>query len=168
MVEKREEAKRQGASAAGVLSAARDLLGEQASVGTLLFVNDGFVTDDLATLAEFASEPDRPALAALVVGTEAGGVALMPDGTPVVGESGGRLDTSIDDAVLRRARSAGVDVVRATTGDADIRQLLRAIESNLRQADDPDAQWRDQGWLLLWPALLLSLLWFRRGWTMQW
>jgi Ca-activated chloride channel family protein len=46
--------------------------------------------------------------------------------------------------------------------------LLRTIESNLRQADDPDAQWTDAGWWFVWPALLLALPWFRRGWTMQW
>jgi Ca-activated chloride channel family protein len=61
-----------------------------------------------------------------------------------------------------------MSVVRASTGDADIRQLTRTIQSNLRRADDPNAEWRDQGWWLLWPAALLSLLWFRRGWTMQW
>ena len=58
--------------------------------------------------------------------------------------------------------------LRADVGDADLRQLLRHIASNLREADDPDARWRDQAWWLLWPALFLSLLTFRRGWTMQW
>jgi Ca-activated chloride channel family protein len=108
-------------------------------------------------------------LAALIVGTDEGGVALMPDGSPVMAASGGRLDTRIDTSMLRRVSSeANVSVVRTGTGDADIRQLLRTIQSNLRQADDPDARWTDQGWWLLWPAALLSLLWFRRGWTMQW
>jgi Ca-activated chloride channel family protein len=93
----------------------------------------------------------------------------MPDGSPVMAATGGRLDTRIDPALLRRVASeAKVSVVRAGTGDADIRQLLRTIQSNLQQADDPDAVWRDQGWWLLWPAMLLVLLWFRRGWTMRW
>ena len=83
--------------------------------------------------------------------------------------AGARLDTRIDTAVLRRVSSeAGVSVVRAETGDSDIRQLLRHIESNLRAADDPDSRWRDQAWWLLWPALLFSFFHFRRGWTMQW
>jgi len=68
----------------------------------------------------------------------------------------------------RLSREAAVTVVRAAPGDGDLRRLLRAIESNLRQADDPDARWLDQGWWLLWPAMILSLAWFRRGWTMQW
>jgi Ca-activated chloride channel family protein len=79
------------------------------------------------------------------------------------------LDTTIDVGVLNRVASqAGVSVVRAGTGDGDIRLLLRTIESNLRQADDANAEWRDEAWWLLWPAILLSLVWFRRGWTMRW
>jgi Ca-activated chloride channel family protein len=108
-------------------------------------------------------------VAALVVGTESGGVALRPDGSPVLAAAGGPLDTTIDVGVLNRAaREAGVSIVRAGTGDGDIRALSRAIESNLRQADDPNAQWRDEAWRLLWPAAILALLWFRRGWTTRW
>lgn len=158
-----------GGDAAKVLPLAKTLLGDQAAAGTVLFVNDGFEAVDIAPLGDFASQPDSPALAALVVGTDEGGVAFMPDGSPVTGSDGGRLDTRIDASLLRRVASeANVSVVRAGTGDADIRQLMRTIQSNLRLADDPDAEWRDEGWWLLWPAAFLSLLWFRRGWTMQW
>jgi len=158
-----------GSVASTVLPLATSLLGDRASAGTLLFVNDGFDTGDVAALAEFASQPGTPSMAALVVGSDEGGVAFMPDGTPVMAAGGGRLDTSIDPGLLRRVASdANLSVVRAGAGDVDIRQLLRAIQSNLQQADDPDARWRDQGWWLLWPAMLLALFWFRRGWTMRW
>jgi Ca-activated chloride channel family protein len=158
-----------GSSADKVLPLAMTLLGDQAAAGTLLFVNDGFDPGDVEPLSAFAARPGSPALAALVVGTDDGGVALLPDGSPVMARHGGRIDTRVDTAMLRRvAAAANVAVVRAGTGDADVRQLLRTIQSNLRLADDPDAEWRDQGWWLLWPAALLSLLWFRRGWTMQW
>jgi Ca-activated chloride channel family protein len=158
-----------GSRASAVLPLAKSLLGDRSAAGTLLFVNDGFDTGDVAPLAEFASQPDMPSLAALVIGSDEGGVAFMPDGSPVMSTSGGRLDTSIDSTLLRRVASeANMSVVRAVTGDADIRQLMRTIQSNLQQADDPDATWRDQGWWLLWPAMLLVMLWFRRGWTMRW
>lgn len=158
-----------GSNAVAVLPLANDILGESATIGTVLFVNDGFDSDDITGLAEFSADPTSPALAALIVGTEAGGVALMPDGSPVMADTGGRLDTRVDPSVLRRVSSeAGVSVIRAAAGDGDIRAVMRAIDSNLRQADDPEAQWRDAGWWFLWPALLLALPWFRRGWTMQW
>jgi len=158
-----------GSNAGAVLPLAKTILGENSAIGTVLFVNDGFGSDDIAALADFSAGPAAPALAALVVGTDEGGVALMPDGSPVMAETGGRLDTRVDAAMLRRVSGeAGVTVVRAATGDRDIRAVMRAVESNLRQADDADAQWKDAGWWFLWPALLLALPWFRRGWTMQW
>jgi Ca-activated chloride channel family protein len=158
-----------GTNAAAVLPLTRQLLGDDAAIATLLFVNDGFEGPDIAALAEFAAAPDSPAVAALVVGTESGGVALRPDGSPVLAAAGGALDTSIDVGVLNRAaREADVSIVRAGAGDGDIRALSRAIESNLRRTDDPNAQWRDEAWRLLWPAAILALLWFRRGWTMRW
>ncbi len=159
----------QGANVAAVLPLARELLAGESAIGTLLFVNDGFDPLDIAPLAEFAAEAGSPSLAALVVGTDEGGVALMPDGSPVIAASGGRLDTTIDAALLRRlGNEAGVSIVRAATGDSDVLQLMRTIESNLRQADDPDSYWLDRAWWLLLPALFLTLLQFRRGWTMQW
>ena len=158
-----------GVNATTVLPLARELFGSESSIGTLLFVNDGFDAADVKPLAEFAAEPGAPGLAALVVGTEAGGVALMPDGSPVMGPAGGRLDTRVDSIMLRRVASdSGMSVVPIETGGGDLGELLRYMESNLAQADDPESIWRDEAWWLLWPAMLLILLGFRRGWTMQW
>ena len=158
-----------GANAATVLPLAELIFGDEASIGTLLFVNDGFDASDVPELAEHTSRDGTPSVVALVVGTDEGGVALMPDGSAVMDPGGGRLDTSVDREVLQRVQSsARVPIVRAETGDGDLRQLLRRIESNLKLADDPNAQWRDQAWWFAWPSALLALLWFRRGWTMQW
>jgi Ca-activated chloride channel homolog len=158
-----------GTRAARVLPLAVSLLGEDATVATVLFVNDGFSSSDLSAFDDFAQQTGMPALAALIVGTQAGGLALLPDGTPVLAETGARLDTSVDEATLARVSRAGkVSIVTATNGDSDIRSLQRILESNLRQADDPSARWRDQGWWFVLPAALLVLFWFRRGWTNQW
>ena len=157
-----------GSSAASVLPLAGELLGSDRSISTLLFVNDGFEAADLGALQAFAAEPGAPGMAALIVGTDEGGVALRPDGSVVTSAAGTPLDTRIDESMLNRAEGSGIRVIRMETGDADLYTLARIIESNLRQADDPEAIWRDQGWWLLWPAMLLTLAWFRRGWTMTW
>lgn len=158
-----------GTRVAPVLPLAESLLGDSAAIGTLMFVNDGFATEDLAPLAAFAAQANAPALAALVVGTDAGGVALMPSGSPAVGPSGERIDTTVDTALLMRiGREASLDVIRAEPGDRDINAALRVLSSNLLAAEDPDARWKDAGWWFLWPAALLLLAWFRRGWSMQW
>jgi Ca-activated chloride channel family protein len=48
--------------------------------------------------------------------------------------------------------------------------LQRRIETHFQaaQGDAFGAQWRDEGYWLLLPAALLSLLWFRRGTTVAW
>lgn len=158
-----------GSNAASALPLALRLLGDNAAIGTVLFVNDGFDELDIPVLAGFAAGSGNPSLVALAVGTDAGGVALYPDGSAVTDADGARLDTSVDAGLLARIEAeAGIPVLRMTSDDADVRRLLRTIASNLAQADDPDAQWRDEGWWFLWPAGLLGLLWFRRGWTMRW
>jgi Ca-activated chloride channel family protein len=158
-----------GTRAAPVLPVAMSMLGEDAALGTLLFVNDGFDRSDIDELANFSATDGTPSMAALVVGSEDGGVALLPDGSPVTDDAGKLVETGVDQALLRRAkRDADVEVIRIRPGDDDVRALLRVIASNLQQADDPDARWRDQGWWFLWPAVLLTLFGFRRGWSMQW
>ncbi len=158
-----------GAHAAAALPLALELLGEERGRGSLLFVNDGFNEADVSAFGEAAGEPEFPGLFALVLGTDEGGVALMPDGSPVPGSAGGRLDTRVDSNLLRQIEAAsGMDITRMRTDDSDLRSLLAGMASHLAQAADPEAQWRDEGWWLLWPAGLLMLLWFRRGWTMQW
>jgi Ca-activated chloride channel family protein len=158
-----------GNNAADALPLALKLLGDNAAIGTVLFVNDGFDEADIPALAGFASTSVNPSLVALTVGTDAGGVALYPDGSAVTGPDGSRLDTSIDANLLARIESeAGIPVLRMTSDDSDVRRLQRTIASNLLQAEDPEARWRDEGWWFLWPAALLGALWFRRGWTMRW
>ena len=158
-----------GTSAATVLPLANELFDGDLVIGTLLFVNDGFDPVDVPPLTEYSRQPESVSMAALVVGTDEGGVALMPDGSPAMAAGGGRLDTSIDTSVLDRVRTqADMPVVRATVNDADLRRLMLRIESNLAAANDPNAQWLDQAWWLTLPATLLTLLGFRRGWTMQW
>src|SRR5262249_10497546 len=63
-----------------------------------------------------------------------------------------------------------LDAVRVTVDSADIRALERRIENRFQsaQGDAFGTQWRDEGFWLLLPIALLSLLWFRRGTTVAW
>jgi Ca-activated chloride channel homolog len=63
-----------------------------------------------------------------------------------------------------------LDAVRVTIDGADIRALERHIETRFQsaQGDAFGTQWRDEGYWLLLPIALLTLLWFRRGTTVAW
>jgi Ca-activated chloride channel family protein len=63
-----------------------------------------------------------------------------------------------------------VDNVDVSVDKTDIQSLERRIETQFQsaQAEEGGTRWRDEGFWLLWPIVLLSALWFRRGMTVQW
>ena len=71
---------------------------------------------------------------------------------------------------LSGSTSSALDAVPVSVDGADIRALERRIETRFQaaQGDAFGAEWRDEGYWLLLPIALLSLLWFRRGTTVPW
>jgi len=131
----------EGDNAAAAFAVAEDLLAAEAAPGAVLLVADGLDPADVEALTADGAPP----LAAL---------AMLPDGT---------RDRGLD-------ALTAAPVVAVTPDDGDVRALDRALNTAYRQAllADGDQPWDDRGHLLAWPAMLLTLLWFRRGWTMRW
>jgi Ca-activated chloride channel family protein len=61
-------------------------------------------------------------------------------------------------------------VIQVVPEGSDIRQIERQLNAAYRAAalENTAQPWKDQGFWLAWPAALLMLIWFRRGWTMRW
>ncbi|SFH94042.1 vWA domain-containing protein [Albimonas pacifica] len=121
------------------------------------------------------------ALAASLLAAEGGapgGVLLVADGVSPA-ETAALNASPVPLAVLATlppgARDRGLDaldapVIAATPDEADLRRidgLLNAAWARAQLADE-SRPWEDRGRWLAWPAALLTLLWFRRGWTMRW
>lgn len=128
-----------GAVAADALAMAAEAVAREDAPGGILFVADAIDPADVAAL-NAASVP----LAVL---------AMLPEGT--------------DDRGLDQLTAP---VERVTPDDGDIRRIDRLLNAAYRRAmlDDTEQPWLDRGHWLAWPAALLTLLWFRRGWTMRW
>ena len=73
-----------------------------------------------------------------------------------------------DNALKALARASGGDYVSLTVDDRDMRQVNRRVESHYVVLDDNSLPWLDSGYPLVFPAMALFLLWFRRGWTLTW
>jgi len=130
----------EGNRAAEALALATELLARETGPGGVLFVADGLDPADTAALTAFA---DRLAvLAVLPVGQGDRGFDALSL-APVVPLSADASDVARIDRMLTAA-------------------LIRAA---LSESDQP---WQDQGEWLAWPAAILILLWFRRGWTTRW
>lgn len=158
-----------GADLTNVLPLADSLLATHQIGGTLLIVADGISNADVPALRAYTDRKNAASVVMLLVGTEDESVALMPDGSIARNLDGTRIDTSIDMRRMKQiAADLNISIIRLTPNDDDISALFNRINSTLELAADPDAIWVDDAWWLLWPAMLLMLAWFRRGWTMQW
>ncbi|WP_375778740.1 VWA domain-containing protein [Bradyrhizobium sp. ma5] len=176
----------------------RDLLAARAGARTGLIAYAGTahlvmpLTDDRAVIEPFlavlapglmpsagnnTAAAVRPAAEALA--TEAvPGTILVVAGDPAEEEGAVRQAAGRNNLVklsVAPERAGGglalrSDVVQVSIDDSDIAALERRIETRYQaaQGDAFGTQWRDEGFWLLLPIALLSLLWFRRGTTVAW
>ncbi|MEM8631966.1 MAG: VWA domain-containing protein [Pseudomonadota bacterium] len=133
-----------GQDAAAALTLATTILADARTPGSVLFVLDDLDPADIDAL-NAAADPSRPPVLFLVA---------APDSV----------------ALPQLGRVQNAQVVRMTPDDSDIHAIerrLRAAQAEALRIDDRLA-WNDRAWWLAWPAALLALFWFRRGWTMRW
>lgn len=133
-----------GRNATAALELARQAMAAEKIPGAILFVLDELDRADLPAFERYAAE----------------------GGLPVVFLSVGGSTAALRDL----ARVPGAAVVRVTPDRSDVQEIDRRVASAYRDAlaRDDRQQWDDRGWLLAWPAALLTMAWFRRGWTMRW
>ena len=156
--------------AAGVaLAKAQEMLDRDETPGSILFLTDGIPAKERAAFRTHASTR-KEALLVLGVGTSEGGP--IRKGAGFVTDSGGRRITArLDKEGLEALASEAGAFVATTTVDAhDTDRIQSRIESHLAEVRDLDAgeRWKDEGYWLTLPMLVLAALWFRRGWTVRW
>jgi Ca-activated chloride channel family protein len=148
-----------GKKPAAALTLAQEMLADETTPGTILFLSDGIAVDALPAFEEHA-RARRDQVVVLAVATAAGG--------PVPGTSKlSALDRGSLEALSSRA---GAWVVTVTVDDADVDQVVQRMASHLRavQQEDLGDRWRDEGWWLVFPLAAITLLWFRKGWLVEW
>ncbi|UYI49834.1 VWA domain-containing protein [Vibrio natriegens] len=59
-------------------------------------------------------------------------------------------------------------LVEVSVDNADIQQLNRYVERNMQLSGESSMPWKDMGYALLFPIALIMLIWFRKGWLVQW
>ena len=72
--------------------------------------------------------------------------------------------------LIEFATSINASFVPLSLDNDDVLAVQRQIDSHLEQARASTSaiRWRDAGYWLLWPIVLLAGLSFRRGWTVRW
>jgi Ca-activated chloride channel family protein len=159
-----------GKNAAAGLTVAEQLLANDPAAGTIVFISDGF--DEKQSAAFVAKTKDiRHQLLWLAVGTENGGpirgadgrVAMDPEGHPEMG-------TFDVEAIRKVAREADIPLASLRLDDDDVAWVQRRAQAYLAQADASKRvpRWKESGYWLVMPVLLLALWCFRKGWTVKW
>jgi Ca-activated chloride channel family protein len=132
---------RPGKDVASVIDQAKRLL--QQSPGTLLLITDGADTAQLPTLKQHLADSPLQVLV-LALGSSPTLKALA----------------SATDAPLGSL----------TLNDDDLDWIELHAQAHFQNADEQQRllQWKDAGYWLCWPLLLLALLCVRRGWSLNW
>ena len=128
-----------GERAGQALALATQILSQEETPGGVVFVADGLDPVDAPVL------DSAPMLAVL---------AMLPEGS---------RDRGLD-------RLSKATVIPATPDAEDVRRIDRILAAAYREAllENAEQPWQDRAHWLAWPVMLLTLLWFRRGWTMRW
>ncbi|MEM1151715.1 MAG: VWA domain-containing protein [Pseudomonadota bacterium] len=131
----------EGDAASAAFDLAKGMLAQEQMPGAVLFVLDGLNTADTSLIVP----SDQVSVAFL---------SMLPEG---------QRDRGLDGLT-------GGEVIGVEPDASDVRQLDRLLNAAFRRAmlKDESQQWDDRARWLAWPAAVLALLWFRRGWTMKW
>ena len=159
-----------GKNPARALGLAEQLLADESTPGSILFLTDGISEEHVPAFVDHASR-SRDAILVLAVGTRAGGPIRTGEDRFQTDASGRLVMATLDLDGLRGLESeAGAFVAGVTVDGADVGRIQRRVQSHLEQVQQQDEtpRWKDQGYWLVFPAALLVLLWFRRGWTIRW
>ncbi len=152
------------------LAVADRLLEPEEAAGTILFVTDAMPESATPAFVEHEAT-SRDAVMVLAVGTTAGGPIKIGDNRWLTGSSGARVTSALDRGQLEAfAAATGTYVTTITEDDADVERLNRRVNRHMTAVRNQEVgeRWKDGGWVLTIPMLVLSLLWLRRGWVLRW
>jgi Ca-activated chloride channel family protein len=129
-----------------------EILRETQAPATVVMFTDGLGADsEQAFERYFASRPHQLVVEGVGSDTEA------PGSAPLERQSLAALAATVNG-----------NYVSLSVDDADVRQINRRVDSHYVVIEDSALPWLDSGYPLVFPAMILFLMWFRKGWTLTW
>lgn len=159
-----------GKNVSAVIDQAKRLLAAEKSPGTLLLITDGADTTQLSGLDKQLDGSPLQVLV-LAVGSKDGGVILNAGGQPLT-DSNGRpeLGTFDQDALKQLASALDAPLGSLTLNDDDLDWVELHAQQHFQSAsaEQRELHWKDAGYWLCWPLLLIAFFCVRRGWSLNW
>lgn len=161
---------RPGKDVVGVIDQARRLLDAEGGPGSLVLLTDGADTSQLDEIGKHLAGSKLQMLV-LAVGSADAGIIRMADGQPRTDASGRPVLGSFDKAALEKlAEAADAPLGSLTLNNDDLDWIELHAQRHFVAASDEqrESQWKDAGYWLTWPLLVLAFLCVRRGWSLNW
>lgn len=159
-----------GKNVLAVVGLARQLIAAEPGPATLVLLTDGADTTQLAPLGK-ALDASLLQVLVLAVGSSDGGLVRGADGQPRTDSNGRPQLGRFDKAGLEQlARALDAPLGSLTPDDDDLDWIEAHAQQHFADADPASQQlrWKDAGYWLCWPLLLIALLCIRRGWSLNW
>jgi Ca-activated chloride channel family protein len=148
------------------------LFDRQVAPSTLLLITDEVKSASLNPLLNFVDNSVHR-IELLQVSTPSG--AEVPGFRPntIMKNEEGNVVRSLQDrqVITQLSKHPRINVNPFTLDNSDVELIASGIRKNLEfQSEDDESaeEWEDEGLLVLLPAMLLALLFFRKGWVIQW
>ncbi|RJG42129.1 VWA domain-containing protein [Motilimonas pumila] len=142
---------------ASVLKPTLQLLSRSKAPSTVLILTDKTSAEAIENFAtEFEQQQHQVIVWAIGENPQSGGNSTE-----------GLSDTQL--ASLSQLANAGHGkMIRFTHDASDVESVYQGIKNNLFAVSDTALPWLDSGYWLLFLLLPVQLMWFRKGWTLQW
>ncbi|MFL9483692.1 vWA domain-containing protein [Chitinophagaceae bacterium LWZ2-11] len=151
----------QGSNIQILITAVDSIMRQILAPSTILLMTDVIDEDDAVILTNYITGTPHK-LEILLFST--------PNGSPVPGHTNiiSKQDISV---ISNLSQNNKVHITPITLDKSDVEGIAKNISDKLifetdKKKDEKD--WDDMGWLLILPAMLVALFWFRKGWVIQW
>ncbi|MFJ2683200.1 VWA domain-containing protein [Pseudomonas sp. NPDC087342] len=159
-----------GKDVSAVIEQAKRLLAAEKTPGTLLLITDGADTAQLSGLDKQLDDSQLQVLI-LAVGNEDGGIIHDANGQPRTDSNGRPTLGSFDQAALKQLASAlDAPLGSLTLNNDDLDWVELHAQQHFQSASDEQRElhWKDAGYWLCWPLLLIAFFSVRKGWSLNW
>ncbi len=160
-----------GTNLKAALAMADTILARTEAPSTLFLVTDMLETSDAELLGTFASQTGNSVEILALATLQGGRIPARQKGT-FEKENGEFVISKLDQNVLFKLQlMPGIHVNTLSMEDDDVEAIAKSVRENLEfrlTDEESEEDWQEMGFLLLWPAVLLFMLWFRKGWMIQW
>ncbi|MET1070097.1 MAG: VWA domain-containing protein [Pseudomonas prosekii] len=159
-----------GKNVSAVIEQAKRLLAAEKTPGTLLLITDGADTTQLDGLGKQLDGSPLQVLI-LAVGSADGGILRDANGQPRTDSNGRPALGSFDQAALKQLASAlDAPLGSLTLNNDDLEWIELHARQHFQNSSDEQRElhWKDAGYWLCWPLLLIGFFSVRKGWSLNW